>query len=757
MYENLRLLGAQRWNTDSSAGQVIAGNSDGAVTRCAETGRMTAFHHPVRRKPSLSAPVRPAHSTSAGHPAEPLDSASRGRLESPFGADFSRVRVHADTRGQLDLSPKRLSPAPVRRLPGPIQRKLVVGAVDDPLEHEGDRVADQVMRMPAPDAVTMAAPPQVSRMCNECQEEEELQRKQTELQAVGEAPASVHEALRWPGQPLDLESRAFFEPRFGKDFSQVRLHADARAAESAHAVHARAYTVGQHVVFGRGQYAPHTADGRRLLAHELVHTVQQQGGAAALRRAPPSGPPGPASPGLDNRLKVIEETGPATQSRLDQILRNGGPTPQTTKVVGAAIIDVEGYQGPREMRAISGADSDALGQGASVYHATSPANRTLSATRSIAGSGPRRDFPFSHINDAEMKLFEDIISRLPKGAKGTIHFSTMRVRQVKGQTVWEPYPACSGCIRAGFEAAGKLAGVDLVSHAPVHPTGGADLGEPPAGPGGGGKPPAQGGRTPAKPATPGGAAAAEPPQVKRPGAAKPATATDVEPPTAGGGGGAGPIPKPPGPAAPQPGRFARVGVAVGVGALSLGIGLLSSYLKQRADRKIAAAQIDRNQAKALQVINEQVETILKMMMTDPEKTLYARVYMSSAVITTFEANESPEPTMSDSSPIIDLTGVGFTFVKLDPDLADTFQGVSGGGRHITMVRLLISEIPLETPPIEDLIALAKVRKLPLDELRYYVISRLAGVDQKQEPQKFIAEVNHWKRILDLVEAAAARP
>ena len=115
---------------------------------------------------------------------------------------------------------------------------------------------------------------------------------------------------------------------------------------------------------------------------------------------------------------------------------------------------------------------------------------------------------------------------------------------------------------------------------------------------------------------------------------------------------------------------------------------------------------------------DRLNTILKMMLTNPEKTLYARVYMRSAVITTFEANTSPEPTTSDSAPIIDLTGVGFTFVKLDPALADTFLGYSGGGRHITTARLLISEIPLETPPIEDLIALAKARKLPLDELRY---------------------------------------
>lgn len=93
-------------------------------------------------------------------------------------------------------------------------------------------------------------------------------------------PAIVHEVLRSPGQPMAAATRAFMEPRFDHDFSQVRVHADARAADAAHAVGARAYTVGDRVVMGAGQYRPHSADGRRLLAHELAHVVQQAPGAA---------------------------------------------------------------------------------------------------------------------------------------------------------------------------------------------------------------------------------------------------------------------------------------------------------------------------------------------------------------------------------------------------------------------------------------------------------------------------------------------
>jgi hypothetical protein len=95
---------------------------------------------------------------------------------------------------------------------------------------------------------------------------------------------SIREALRSPGRPLDVATRAFMEPRFGRDLSQVRVHTDSQAAQSASAINARAYTVGRDVVFSAGAYAPGTADGDRLLAHELAHTTQETG---VIRRSPP--------------------------------------------------------------------------------------------------------------------------------------------------------------------------------------------------------------------------------------------------------------------------------------------------------------------------------------------------------------------------------------------------------------------------------------------------------------------------------------
>ena len=90
------------------------------------------------------------------------------------------------------------------------------------------------------------------------------------------APPIVHEVLRSSGEPLDLATRAYFEPRFGHDFSKVRIHADSRANDSARSVNARAYTVGSQIAFAEGIYRPVTASGRKLLAHELTHVVQQK-------------------------------------------------------------------------------------------------------------------------------------------------------------------------------------------------------------------------------------------------------------------------------------------------------------------------------------------------------------------------------------------------------------------------------------------------------------------------------------------------
>jgi hypothetical protein len=181
---------------------------------------------------------------------------------------------------------------------GVVQAKLTVNQPGDMYEQEADRVAEAVMRMPDPGtpAPTMSSPPGRQRctcgksvggggQCEECQAKAmNLHRVSSGSSHADTAPPIVQEVLRSPGHPLDAATRAFMEPRIGRNFSQVRVHTDVKAAESARAVNALAYTVAQHVVFGPGQFAPGTATGRRLLSHELAHVVQQSGNPLSLQR-----------------------------------------------------------------------------------------------------------------------------------------------------------------------------------------------------------------------------------------------------------------------------------------------------------------------------------------------------------------------------------------------------------------------------------------------------------------------------------------
>jgi uncharacterized protein DUF4157 len=114
--------------------------------------------------------------------------------------------------------------------------------------------------------------------CSECQEKrEEMLRRSAAGPAPGMAPPIVHRVLGSAGRTLDRATRNFLEPRFGRDFSQVRIHTDGEAGRSAQAVSAQAYTVRNHIVFGANRYSPHTPEGRKLLMHEVAHVVQQEG------------------------------------------------------------------------------------------------------------------------------------------------------------------------------------------------------------------------------------------------------------------------------------------------------------------------------------------------------------------------------------------------------------------------------------------------------------------------------------------------
>jgi hypothetical protein len=205
----------------------------------------------------------------------------------------------------------------VRNRPLPLQRSLPIGRTDDPLEHEADRVAREVLRMPAPahegDRCACGGVPGPGGECASCRAKRRgLQRAPAAPVPHTVAPPIVHDVLAAPGRPLDPRTRAFFEPRLGLDLGDVRVHDDATAARSAEAVNALAYTVGRDVVFAAGRHTPYTSRGRGLLAHELAHVAQQRTGRGAADSHGPGilarEPATPAGASVEERLAALERS-----------------------------------------------------------------------------------------------------------------------------------------------------------------------------------------------------------------------------------------------------------------------------------------------------------------------------------------------------------------------------------------------------------------------------------------------------------------
>ena len=185
-----------------------------------------------------------------------------------FGHDFSRIPVHS--------SASRI-----------IQPKLEVNAPGDICEQEANFVADQVIRMPEPQLQHTCA---CGGGCPKCKGEqgsrERLHTKSVSVDTAGHGVSSAEPVVRVAsasgvsvegGQPLPDSVRSYFEPRFGHDFTQVRVHTDARAVQLSRALRAEAFTYGNNIYFNERRFVPDSTEGMRLLAHELAHTIQQRG------------------------------------------------------------------------------------------------------------------------------------------------------------------------------------------------------------------------------------------------------------------------------------------------------------------------------------------------------------------------------------------------------------------------------------------------------------------------------------------------
>jgi Domain of unknown function (DUF4157) len=174
---------------------------------------------------------------------------------------------------------------PIHSSPIKVQPKLKINQPGDQYEQEADAMADKVMRM-SDNKISgksfKTSGTAVQRKCAECQKEDEerkLQRKENSNASGSVAPAIVHDVINTSsGPPLDKNTRSFMELRFNHDFGNVRIHDSDLAAESASSVNALAYTSENNIVFNQGQYNPNTNSGKKLLAHELTHTIQQSGG-----------------------------------------------------------------------------------------------------------------------------------------------------------------------------------------------------------------------------------------------------------------------------------------------------------------------------------------------------------------------------------------------------------------------------------------------------------------------------------------------
>ena len=219
------------------------------------------------------------------------------------------------------------------------QAKLTIGQPNDKYEQEADRVADQVMAMPDPELqrqpeneeekeLIQTKPladqitPLVQRQEKPSEEEEELQAKSTpgETPTVTSNIESRINSLKGGGQALDSGIRNFFEPRFGYDFSRVRINHGPQAADVSDLISARAFTLGKNIVFASGQYQPQSIEGKRLLGHELTHVVQQNGGADIRRQRKWKGAYGDPKE-FEKMIKEIMVKKKVTRAKAKQILQ----------------------------------------------------------------------------------------------------------------------------------------------------------------------------------------------------------------------------------------------------------------------------------------------------------------------------------------------------------------------------------------------------------------------------------------------------
>jgi Domain of unknown function (DUF4157) len=251
------------------------------------------FIAPERREITIRAF---AQKPKATHQTKSAKSMTRTRARSMPGGVVNSILHLQRTVGNQAV--QRLLQAHTANVEGDsatVKTKLTVNTPGDTYEQEADRIADQVMATPSRSAASNA-PPRIQRFLGQPNGQ------------IDAAPASVEQTLASAGRPLEAGLRQDMEQRLGHDFSQVRVHSGAMAEQSARDVNANAYTVGHNVVFGAGRFAPQTQEGRRLIAHELTHVVQQSRSQLPIATA--------TRPGLVQRQK-----GQAARAKVEEAMK----------------------------------------------------------------------------------------------------------------------------------------------------------------------------------------------------------------------------------------------------------------------------------------------------------------------------------------------------------------------------------------------------------------------------------------------------
>jgi hypothetical protein len=245
------------------------------------------------------------------------------------------------------------------------QQKLRVGSPSDPLEREADALAERMIGEGAPQPVfSLGSASPVQRSCSACapaapcsscakEDRAVVQRKENGASAPAGVLSDDGLLGLGPGRALDAAARAYFEPRFGRDLGDVRVHTDAASAGAARALGADAFTHGRDIYFAEGRYRPETAEGRRLLAHELVHTVQQGATAAPPAAAPPAAAPPAAEP-------PTPAAEPPAPTSIDVSTSSGVPAIQRSYSFGEFVSDV-GDVASGAASAVGDVASDAAG------------------------------------------------------------------------------------------------------------------------------------------------------------------------------------------------------------------------------------------------------------------------------------------------------------------------------------------------------------------------------------------------------------